>query len=240
MSMTRTIKSITLASALLGATWAAAPVHAAEAEPLFKYVQLEVDYADWGSNRREMTWDGFAWYGGDSEKVWVKTEGEWSDGDLEEAELQLLYSRNVARFWDVQAGIRHDFRPDPTNYLAMSLLGLAPYFFEVDASAFVSDDGDVSFRGKAEYDLLLTQAMIVTPYAEANVYMSDVPEQDVGSGLSNIDAGLRIRYEIRREFAPYIDFNYVGLFGESKSIGEADNKDANDFTVRVGLRFWFN
>jgi len=227
-------------SGLVTLAWLPSPVSAAESETMFKYFQLEADYADWGSNTREVNWEGFGWYGGDSEKVWVKTEGEWSDGDLEEAELQVLYSRNIARFWDFQAGVRHDFRPDPTNYLAVALVGLAPYFFEVDASAFVSDEGDLSFRGEAEYDLLLTQRLILTPYGEVNIFANDVPEQQVGSGISNVDTGVKLRYEVRRKFAPYIDFNYIGLFGETKSIGEANMTDANDFTVRVGIRLWLN
>lgn len=225
---------------LIGSALVSTHAAAMEEEPLFKYIQLETDYADWGSNKREATWEGFGWYGGDSEKIWVKTEGEWGDGELEEAEVQVLYSRNVSRFWDLQAGVRHDFRSDPTNYLTVAMSGLAPYFFEVGASAFISDDGDVSFRGEAEYDLLLTQQLILSPYGELSIFGSDVPEQDVGAGLSSLDAGMKLRYEIRREFAPYIDFNYVGLFGETKSIAEANNKDANDFTVRVGLRLWFN
>ena len=227
--------SLALAAAAFGG-----PVQAAEPEPTFKYFQLETDYADWGSNKREVTWEGFGWYGGDSEKVWVKTEGEWGDGDLEEAEIQVLYSRNISQFWDLQAGVRHDFRPDPTSYLAVAFAGLAPYFFEVDTSLFVSDEGDASFRGEAEYDLLITQQLIVSPYGEVNIFASDVPEREVGAGISNVDTGIKLRYEIRREFAPYVDFNYVGLFGETKSLAEADNKDANDFTVRVGLRFWLN
>ena len=236
------IKKITplFTSIVLGMTWFSGPVVAAEAEPMFKYFQLETDYADWGSNKRELTWEGSGWYGGDSEKIWFKTEGEWGDGDLEEAEIQALYSRNIARFWDVQAGVRHDFRPDPTNYLAAAFVGLAPYFFEVDTSLFVSDEGDVSFRGQAEYDLLLTQKLILSPYGEVNIFASDVPEQDVGAGIANLDTGIKLRYEIKREFAPYVDFNYIGLFGETKSLAEADNKDANDFTVRVGVRFWLN
>lgn len=240
MNINKKTYSLVVAGFVLSMTWFVRPAIAAEAEPMFKYFQLETDYADWGSNKREVTWEGSGWYGGDTEKIWVKTEGEWGDGDLEEAEVQALYSRNIARFWDVQAGVRHDFRPDPTNYFAVALVGLAPYWFELDTSLFVSDEGDVSLRGQAEYELLLTQKLILSPYGEVNIFASDVPEQEVGAGIANIDTGLQLRYEIRREFAPYIDFNYVGLFGETKSLAEADNKEANDFTVRLGVRFWLN
>ncbi|MEQ9142999.1 MAG: copper resistance protein B [Parvibaculaceae bacterium] len=232
--------ALSAVAALLTAIMPWSGATAAGKEPMFKHIQLETDYADWGRNKREVTWEGFGWYGGDMEKVWVKTEGEWGDGDLEEAEVQLLYSRNVARFWDFQAGVRHDFRHDPTNYLVGAFNGLAPYFFEVDASVFLSDEGDVSFRGEAEYELLLTQKLILAPYAEANVFAQDVSEQDVGAGLSSLDAGIKLRYEIEREFAPYVDFNYVGLFGDTKSIAESNGTDANDFTIRLGLRFWLN
>jgi copper resistance protein B len=226
---------------LLGAlSLAASPGSAMEEDPMFQHILLETDYANWGSNRREITWEGSAWYGGDIEKVWLKTEGEWGDGYLEEAEVQLLYSRNVGTFWDVQAGLRHDFQPSSTNYLVLAVSGLAPYFFETDISLFLSDEADVSLRGKAEYDLLLSQSLILTPYAELDVFATDVPELDVGAGISSLDAGLKLRYEVEREFAPYVDVNYVGLFGETKSIAEANNKDANDLTVRVGVRFWLN
>ena len=213
---------------------------AAEEQTLFKFLRLETDYADWGAAEREITWDGEGWIGGDTEKIWLKTEGEWTDGELEDAEFQLLYSRNIAAFWDAQIGIRHDLRPDPANYLALALNGLAPYFFESDLSAFLSDEGDVSARADLSYDLLITQGLIAEPYLEANFYAQDVPELEVGAGLSDIDAGLRVRYEIEREFAPYIDLNYTGLVGETHNIAQASGRDPDNFALRIGLRFWLN
>lgn len=234
------MKTLMIGAALSAAALAATPAFAAGEEAPFRFLQLETDYADWGSNKREATWEGEGWIGGDVHKAWLKTEGEWGDGDLEEAEVQLLYSRSIAAFWDAQIGIRHDFRPDPTNYLTVALNGLAPYFFETDFSLFLSDEADASLRTEAALEILITQTLIAEPYLEANFYAQDVPEQDVGAGLSDIDAGLRIRYEIVREFAPYVDFNYVGLFGESRNFGEEEGQDPNDVTVRFGVRFWLN
>ncbi len=239
MILRNLIKAV-ISVSVVNAALITSPAFAEEKERMFKYFQLETDYADWGSNKREMNWDGFGWYGGDTEKVWIKTEGEWANGALEGAEVQVLYSRNVAPFWDVQAGIRHDFRPDPTNYLVVAFAGLAPYFFDIDASVFVSDEADISFRGRAEYDLLISQQLILSPYGELNAFGSDVPGQEVGAGISSLNSGVRLRYEIKREFAPYVDFNYIGLFGGTKSIAEANNSDANDFTIRLGLRLWLN
>lgn len=218
---------------------AATPGATAE-QSIFKFLQLETDYANWGANEREITWDGEGWIGGDDEKAWLKTEGEWSDGELEDAEVQLLYSRAIAPFWDAQIGIRHDLRPDPANYLALSFNGLTPYFFESGLSAFISDDGDVSLRADLSYDLLITQRLIAEPYLEANFYAQDVPELEVGAGLSDIDAGLRIRYEVRRKFAPYIDLNYTGLVGETHNIAKANGHNPDNFALRVGLRVWLN
>ena len=226
------------AAALAVATPRAA--QAMEESPWFRYLEAEVDYADWGRNKRQMTWDAEGWIGGDTEKMWVKSEGEWSDGDLEEAEIQALYSRMIAPFWDVQAGLRHDFRPDPTNYLVVALKGLAPYDFETDLSLFLSDEGDVSFRPKVSADLLITQRLIAEPYVEAEFFASDVPEQHVGAGLASIDTGLQIRYEVVRELAPYIDLNYTDKFGETGRLAEAEGESPDDFTVRIGLRFWIN
>lgn len=209
-------------------------------QSIFKFLQLETDYADWGASEREITWDGEGWIGGDDEKIGLKTEGEWSNGKLEDAEIQLLYSRTIAPLWDAQIGIRHDLRPDPENYLALSLNGLAPYFLESDLSVFVSDDGDVSARADLAYDVLITQKLIVEPYLEANFYAQDVAEQEIGAGLSDIDAGLRIRYEIERKFAPYIDLNYTGLVGETHNIAKANGRDPDNFALRIGLRVWLN
>lgn len=164
--------------------------------------QLELQNAHRDSS---LAWDMQGWIGKDVNKLWIKTDGERVGGDSEDAELQFLYSKAVAPYWDFQVGVRHDFEPSPSrSWAAIGFQGLAPYFFETDATLFIGDSGRTALRLQAEYDLLLTQRLILTPEIEVNLYGQDDPAIGIGSGLSDIEAGLRLRYEIRREFAPYI------------------------------------
>jgi copper resistance protein B len=149
------------------------------------------------------------------------------------------YSRNVDTFWDVQAGIRHDFQPTSTTYAVVGVNGLAPYFFETEAHLFVSDEGDVSARLRGERGLLLTQKLILQPYAEINLYAQDVPENDIGAGFSSGEIGLQTRYEFTRKFAPYVDVRYSRKFGETSSIAKGNGEDNDEFIGSVGLRLMF-
>ncbi len=230
----------TLIAAILGLSLMSAPALAMEDDRLFHYFSLETDYADWGEAEREVTFEGEGWLGNDTHRAWLKTEGEWEDGSWHEAEIQLLYSKPIADFWDVQAGVRHDFKPHPTHYAVLGVQGLAPYFFETEAAFFLSDEGDSSFRAEVSYDLLITQRLIAEPYGEANFYFQDVDEQEKASGLTDIDAGLQLRYEITRKFAPYLDFNYRSTFSGTRDIAECAGEDPESFVVRAGLRFWLN
>ena len=186
-------------------------------------------------------WDADAWYGGDINKVWLKTEGEYSfeDNDLEEAEVQLLWSRAISRYFDLQTGIRYDFEPKSQAHAVLGIQGLAPYWFEVDGAAFLSDSGDLTASFEAEYELLLTNRLILQPRLEANFSAQDVPVRDLGSGLTDLQAGLRLRYEIRREFAPYIGVEYQSAFGRTADRIEAAGADAEDTRLLVGIRTWF-
>ena len=186
-------------------------------------------------------WDADAWYGGDINKIWFKTEGRSSlnKGDVEDAEIQALYSRAVAPYWNLQTGIRHDFKPDSLDHAVIGIQGLAPYFFEVDMSAYLSTEGDVTARAELEYELLLTQRLILQPRIEANVSAQDIPDRQIGAGLNNINAGLRLRYEIKRQFAPYIGVEWQGNFGGTKNIIEATGGEAYRTVVLAGVRTWF-
>jgi copper resistance protein B len=205
---------------------------------IFHMVRAEADWSRSDGNNL-ITWDSSGWLGGDRDKAWFRSEGEVLDGKTEQAELWGLYSRNVAVFWDLQAGLRQDFEPDPVTYAVFGVKGLAPYFFETSAHAFVSDEGDVSARIEQTYDILITQRLIVEPHVELNLYAQDVPELDVGAGLSNIEVGLQFRYEIVRKFAPYLDINYARALGETAHLARAHGEDPEEFTTRLGLRFWF-
>lgn len=197
---------------------------------------LESDYGA-GQEGPVASWDLDGWIGTDENKLWLKSEGEDSDGSLEQAEFWALYSRNVSDFWDAQIGLRHDTQP--TTYLALGFEGLAPYFFETEAHLFVSDEGDVSARLRQENDFLLTQHLILQPYAEISLFAQDVEEQDVGAGFSSGEIGLQTRYEMTRKFAPYIDLRYERKFGEASSIAEDEGEDNDDLIAAVGIRFMF-
>ena len=186
-------------------------------------------------------WDLQGWWGGDLNKAWLKTEGDWTDsGGVENAELQLLYSRAVAAFWDLQIGARYDLRPDPeTGYLAFGIQGLAPYWFEVDLAGFLSESGDLSARAELEYDLRLTRRWLVQPRLEVNAAFSDVPELAISSGLTDLEAGLRLRYEVRPEFAPYVGIEYSRLYGARADAARAAGRARSGWGLALGLRAWF-
>jgi copper resistance protein B len=189
-----------------------------------------------------LLFDGQGWWGTDRNKLWIKTEIEYDFGAdrFEEAELQALWSRPIARYFDFQAGVRHDFEPDPSRtFGVIGVQGLAPYWFEIDAGLFVSGDGDVSARFEAEYELLLTQRLILQPRTELNFAVQSVPALDIGSGLSTAELGLRLRYEIRRAFAPYIGVTWTRSVGETADFVRAAGEDPSVVSFVAGLRFWF-
>jgi len=187
-------------------------------------------------------WDAQGWYGGDLHKLWIKTEGEYlaEGGTLEEAKLQALYSRAISPFFDLQLGYRIDLEPDPERHFAvLGIQGLAPQWFEIDAAAFVSDDGDLSARLEAEYDLFLTQRLILQPRAEMNLAAQDVSSYGVGSGVSTVQAGLRLRYEVRRQFAPYVGISWRRKLGDTADFAREAGDDVGVLSLVAGVRLWF-
>ena len=198
--------------------------------------------AGFGDGDETWLWDAQGWTGGDINRFWWKSEGEGDfDGGLEEVEVQALYSRAITPFWDVQAGVRQDYRRhgEDTTHLVLGVQGLAPHWWEVDAAAFLSTEGDLTARVEAEYDQRLTQRLILQPRFEVDLSASDVPELGLGSGLTSVEAGLRLRYEIRREFAPYLGVEWSRALGETADLLEAAGGDAEDTRLVVGLRAWF-
>lgn len=195
-----------------------------------------------GDDDESWLWDVQGWTGGDINRFWWKSEGEGDfGGDLEEAELQALYSRAVTPFWDVQAGVRQDFRPDgeDATHLVLGLQGLAPHWWEIDAAAFLSTEGDLTARVEAEYDQRITQRLILQPRLEIAASASDIPELEIGSGLSSVEAGLRLLYEFRKEFAPYVGVEWSRAFGDTADYIEARGGEADDTRLVVGLKAWF-
>lgn len=180
------------------------------------------------------------YYGGDLDKFWFKSEGEGSFGEkIESAEVQALYSRAIAPFFDLQAGIRQDFAPMDRTYAVIGIQGLAPYLFEVDAAAFLSDKGDLTARIEAELDQRITQRLVIQPRVEASFSAQDVPELGIGAGLDTIEAGLRLRYHFTREFAPYIGIDQEWRVGQSADYARAEGEDPSVTNYVVGIRFWF-
>lgn len=210
-------------------------------EPLiFWGAGAEIDGADTGwlddADGTLITWDAYAWVGGDDVKVRLEAEGEALDGDVEQSEARGYLSWNVAEFWDLQAGARYDAAPDGLWWLAAGVHGMAPYFFETDAHVFVSEDGDAAVRLEQSIELAITQDIFVEPHVEMNAYAQDVPALGVGAGISDIELGLQARFEITRKFAPYIDLVYERAVGETASIARAAGEDTETTTLRIGLR----
>ena len=186
-------------------------------------------------------WDGEGWFGGDVDRFVVKSEGSGSFGNgIEDAEIQALYSRAVGPYFNVQAGVRHDFRPSPSRtYATVGFEGLAPYWFEVEGALFLSDKGDVLARLEGYYDQRLTQRLILQPRAELNLSAQDVRENGIGSGLSDIELGLRLRYEVAREFAPYVGVSWDRKLGTTARFARAAGEDPSSPSVVLGIRAWF-
>lgn len=234
-----TIAAATLAASATAQTMSDAP---AMHEPLVGHVlfdQLEYRVQD---GEDVVAWDGQAWYGGDYHKVWLKTLGEYGTRDdaFEQAEVQLLYSRLIGYYWDLQGGVRYDFRPRPSRaYGVIGLQGLAPGYFEVDLQGFVSEEGDVSARFEAEYDILITQRLVLQPKAEVNVAAQRVRELDIGSGINDVELGLRLRYEFAREFAPYIGVSWERKIGQTADFARDEGEDVDALSFVAGVRFWY-
>ena len=185
-------------------------------------------------------WEGRASFGGDINRLVLKSEGEGDDHSLESAEIQALYARTIGPYFNLQAGLRHDFEPGPSRtYGALGVEGLAPYWFEVGATAFLSQKGDLSARFEASYDLRITQRLILEPRAEIDVQAQDVPELGEGAGLSSAEIGLRLRYAVRQEFAPYIGLMHERKFGDTADFARADGESPSATRFVIGLRSWF-
>lgn len=181
-------------------------------------------------------WDAEGWYGGDYSKLWVKTEGERSGGNTRDASADVLFDHVIGRWWDAQLGLRQDFGRGPARtWLAMGIEGLAPYWIDAEATLYVGAQGRVAARLKADYDLLITQRLILQPYGEANLYSKSDPQRQVGDGLSDLELSLRLRYEIRRELAPYLGVAWLKRFGDAATAGEG----SNELELVAGLRAWF-
>jgi len=201
----------------------------------------QLEYAVRGG-RDGITWEDVQfWYGDDIDRLWIKSAGEATFGEgLESAEVQALWSRAIDPWFNLQAGLRYDFRPRPSRaYLVLGVQGLAPYWFEIDAALFLSERGDLSARFEGEYDLRITQRLILQPRVEFDLALQDDPAIGIGSGLSTAEAGLRLRYEIVPEFAPYVGVGYERAFGDTADFRRLAGEDVGGWRLLLGVRAWF-
>ena len=207
------------------------------------FSQVMVDMAEvrFRNGRDGFHWDGEGWFGGDRDRLVIKSEGEGAFGrKVEDAEVQALYSRAIGPYFNLQAGVRHDIAPNPSRtYLAAGVEGLAPYWFELEATAFLSDKGDLSARLSGYYDQRITQRLILQPRAEINVATSSDRVRGIGSGVSDFDVGLRLRYEIAREFAPYVGITWDRKLGDTARYARMAGDDASSVGAVAGVRVWF-
>ena len=206
------------------------------AQIMFNLAEVQVR-----NGRDGYRWDGQAWFGADLDRLVIKTEGEgvFREG-IESAEVQALYSRAIDPYFNVQVGVRHDFQPTPSRtYATIGIEGLAPYWFEVSGALFLSNKGDILGRLEGYYDQRITQRLILQPRVELNFAAQNVPENRIGVGLSDAELGLRLRYEISRQFAPYIGISYAAKTGQTASYARADGKNATSGSLVAGVHFWF-
>jgi copper resistance protein B len=190
----------------------------------------------------ELRWDGEGWMGTDTNRLWLKSEGFINNGIVSDGDHEVLYDRPIPRmrYFDAQVGVRADLDSGPTRtWAAVGIEGLAPYRFEFAPTLYIRDGSHVAGRLAGSYDLLLTQRWIVQPEAELNFYSKDDPSRLIGSGFSDLDAGLRLRYEISRKFAPYIGFAYNGKYGNTARYSRQAGETTSDYRLVFGLRLWF-
>ena len=208
-------------------------------ERLFGYGILNQNELRVGSTTA-YRWEGEGWYGGDLSRLWIKSEGSLatSRGTLEEAEVQGLYSRAISAFFDLQAGIRYDFDPTSRGWAALGIEGLAPLNWEVGAFAFAGDGGRIGARIEGYYDLRLTQRLVLQPQFELNAYSRADRLARTGSGLSDGDFGLRLRYEIRRQFAPYVGVTYEAKYGTAADMARSARESTSELRFVAGIRAW--
>jgi copper resistance protein B len=201
-----------------------------------RYGRVIADQLEWqDAQDAALAWDVQAYYGGDYNKLWLKSEGAHEEHE-DDVRVEALWNRIVTPWWSSQVGVRQDFGDAPSRtWLALGIEGLAPQWFDVEAAIYLREEGRTAFRANVSYDLLFTQRLILQPQVEVDVYGKDDPERRIGSGVSDIEAGVRLRYEVRREVAPYVGVHWVRRFGETADLADDDSETR----FVAGVRVWF-
>ena len=203
---------------------------------------LLINQLEWqgGGGDGALNWDIKGWVGGDIDRLWLRSEGERSAGRTENAEVQVLWGHAISPWWDWVGGVRQDFKPgDGQTWAAFGAQGMALYNLEVEATLFVGEAGRTAARLEGDYDILLTNRLILQPTAEFNFYGRNDPQRDIGSGLSDSELGLRLRYEVRREFAPYVGVTWNRSYGQTAQYARDEDEDTRELRWVVGVRLWF-
>lgn len=198
-----------------------------------------VEELEAGSSAPYAAWNASGWIGGDIDRFAWRTEGEHERGGTHDASVEALYSRAVSAFWDGQAGVRHDFGHGPArDWVAVGVQGLAPYWFDVQATAYAGENGRTAARVEVSYEVLFSQRLVLTPKIEVNAYGKDDPGRELGRGISDVDAGVRLRYEIDRRFAPYFGVSWDRLVGDTADLARGRGENAGRVEWLVGVRMW--
>lgn len=211
--------------------------HGSSLHQFYRFDRLEAWDADHGTG---LHWEAEGWIGTDTDRLWLRSAGEREGGETHSADLEVFYGRSVSPWWDVVAGVRHDFKPgDSRTFAAVGVMGLAPQKFEVEATLYAGEGGQTAFVFEAERELLLTNRLILQPVVEVEFHGRTERARGIGSGLGGIEAGLRLRYEITRRFAPYVGIVHERTFGTTADLRREADEDVEETRVVVGVRVWF-
>jgi copper resistance protein B len=227
------------------------PDHSMSSEQMARMMEMDdtsatgraiVDRLEWrhANDANSLAWSAAAWWGTDINKLWLKTEGERRDGVTENARVEALWDRVISRWWTLQSGLRQDFGPGPSRtWAALGVEGTAPGFIDIDATAYLGESGRAAARFSAARAMLFTQRLILQPQVEVNLFTQADPENRIGAGLSSLEVGMRLRYEIRREFATYLGAVWQRRFRETARLDRVAQEDPNNWLLVAGLRVWF-
>lgn len=208
-----------------------------------RFGSVLVDRLETAGGHDSGSWNAYdvqAWYGLDFNRLVLKAEGQESHGRLQDARTEVLWGHAVAPFWDTQLGVRHDGGDGPdSNWLAAGIQGLAPYWFDVEATAYLGDNGRSALRLNLGYELLLTQRVVLRPQIEVNAYGRDDPSRGIGAGLADATAGLRLRYDITRQFSPYVGVEWSGRFGRTADLARQAGQRTSATDLVAGVHLWF-
>jgi copper resistance protein B len=229
------------------------PQHAMDAmsnEQMIELMQMDdaaslgmvmLDQFEWRrtDRREQLGLEAEAWYGNDYHKLWLKAEGQIASGQYE-GRTELLWGRVLSRWFELQLGIRRDFEAGPArSWLALGIQGLGAHWLEFEATAYVGEDGRTAVRFSGTYELLLTQRLILQPELDVEIYGRDDARNGIGAGLAQSELALRLRYEIRRELAPYVGVIWSERYGETADFARAEGLRKGEVQFTVGVRVWF-